>query len=64
MKISEFLSENFQFLMVKFSLYLNRRVFVISKAENYTDRSFFAIRGLLLRANKPSIYDFYAQALR
>ena len=29
MKISEFLSENFQFLMVKFSIYLNRRVFVI-----------------------------------
>ena len=27
-KLSEFLSENFQFLMVKFSIYLNRRVFV------------------------------------
>ena len=27
MKISEFLSENFQFLVVKFSIYLNRRVF-------------------------------------
>ena len=26
-KISEFLSENFQFLAVKFSIYLNRRVF-------------------------------------
>ena len=25
-KISEFLSENFQFLMVKFSIYLNRHV--------------------------------------
>ena len=25
MKISEFLSENFQFLVVKFSIYLNRR---------------------------------------
>ena len=25
-KISEFLSENFQFLLVKFSIYLNRRV--------------------------------------
>ena len=25
MKISEFLSENFQFLEVKFSIYLNRR---------------------------------------
>ena len=29
MKISEFLSENFQFLEVKFSIYLNRRVFVM-----------------------------------
>ena len=28
-KISEFLSENFQFLVVKFSIYLNRRVFVM-----------------------------------
>ena len=28
-KISEFLSENFQFLEVKFSLYLNRHVFVM-----------------------------------
>ena len=29
-KISEFLSENFQFLEVKFSVYLNRHVFVMS----------------------------------
>ena len=29
-KISEFLSENFQFLEVKFSIYLNRRVYVMS----------------------------------
>ena len=28
-KISEFLSENVQFLEVKFSIYLNRRVFVM-----------------------------------
>ena len=28
-KISEFLSENFQFLVVKFSIYLNMRVFVM-----------------------------------
>ena len=28
-KISQFLSENFQFLEVKFSIYLNRRVFVM-----------------------------------
>ena len=29
-KISEFLSENFHFLVVKFSMYLNRRVFVMN----------------------------------
>ena len=29
-KISEFLSENFQVLVVKFSIYLNRRVFVMN----------------------------------
>ena len=28
-KILEFLSENFQFFVVKFSVYLNRRVFVM-----------------------------------
>ena len=28
-KISEFLSENFQFLVMKFSIYLNRRVFIM-----------------------------------
>ena len=28
-KISEFLSENFQFLEVKFSIYSNKRVFVM-----------------------------------
>ena len=30
-KISEFLSENFQFLVVKFSINLNRHVFVTIK---------------------------------
>ena len=29
-KKSEFLAENFQFLVVKFSIYLNRRVFVMT----------------------------------
>ena len=29
MKISEFLSENFQFLEMKFSIYLNSHVFVM-----------------------------------
>ena len=30
-KISDFLSENFQFWVVKFSIYLNRRVFVMDE---------------------------------
>ena len=29
MKISEFLSENFQVLVMKYSIFLNRRVFVM-----------------------------------
>ena len=35
MKKHEFLSENFQFLLVKFSIYLNRLVFVMSKCRLY-----------------------------
>ena len=31
-KYRSFLSDNFQFLEVKFSMYLNRRVFVIKNA--------------------------------
>ena len=37
MKISEFLSENFKFLVVKFSIPLNRRVFVM-KCGYYSNR--------------------------
>ena len=33
-KYQNFLSENFQFLVVKFSVYLNRRVFVMSILRN------------------------------
>ena len=36
-KISEFLSENFHFLMVKFSVFLNRRVFVQAYIILYED---------------------------
>ena len=34
MKISDFLSENFQFFVVKFSLYLNGRVFVMNVCQD------------------------------
>ena len=37
-KISEFFSENFQFLEVKFSIYLNRRDFVMDLKFNMRDR--------------------------
>ena len=33
-KISESLSENFQFLLVKFSIYLNRRIFVMANVNS------------------------------
>ena len=36
-KYQRFLSENFQFLEVKFSIYLNRRVFVMGKVSNYLE---------------------------
>ena len=34
MKISEFLSKNFQFLVLKFSIYLNRHVFIMLFGED------------------------------
>ena len=34
-KISEFLSVNFQFLEMKFSIYLNRRAFVMTVPKRY-----------------------------
>ena len=43
-KYQSFLSENFQFLVVKFSIYLNRRVFVmgnllrVSRSDKVTRR--------------------------
>ena len=37
--ISEFLSENFQFLVVKFSIHLNRHIFVmVNESSGQTDR--------------------------
>ena len=38
-QIPEFLSENFQFLVVKFSIYLNRRVFVVMWIPNQTPQN-------------------------
>ena len=45
MKIPVFLSENFQFLEVKFSIYLNRRCFVMaSKTERQNERTELQVR--------------------
>ena len=40
-----FLSENFQFLEVKLSIYLNRRVFVIFKCLPYMDMAVILFNG-------------------
>ena len=43
-KYQRFLSENFSFLEVKFSIYLNRRVFVMSFPSNFVNKlTHFAI---------------------
>ena len=48
MKISEFLPENFQFLEVKFSIYLNRRVFCnVKKVLLPRDQIYLVLRCLL-----------------
>ena len=47
-KISEFLSENFRFLVVKFSVYLNRHVFVMNLHQEGTH--FFPLRVAPLEA--------------
>ena len=42
--ISErFLSENYQFLEVKFSIYLNRRVFVMKRKKKWLDEAFVIV---------------------
>ena len=49
------LSENFQFLEVKFSIYLNRRVFVMDK--NFTYKLYLTAREL--RRSLGIALDFY-----
>ena len=47
-KYQNFLSENFHFLMVKFSVHLNRRVFVMTKLVNREIRGMFEMNCLFL----------------
>ena len=56
--IRVFLSQNFQFLEVKFSLYLNRRVFVMLKGEWSTLGRFSAI------FTREQLYDSFFAVLK
>ena len=51
MKISAFLSENFQFLVVKFSIYLNRRVFVMILIYSSHNSRFFSVYLYIYKAD-------------
>ena len=54
-KISVFLAENFQFLELKFSLYLNRRVFVMSRRQSDDIFSYFSQKaGFVISCNEMS----------
>ena len=44
MKKYQLLSENFQFLEVIFSIFVNRRVFVIARIINLKSFSFYALK--------------------
>ena len=51
-KILELLSENLQFLMVKFSIYLNRRVFVMTNMEVHIEAKYTNYRFLVTITEK------------
>ena len=62
MKKSEFLSENFQFLVVKFSMYLNRRVFIM---KNEVKNVVFPLKKKKKKKKKwRKIYPVYQVSLR
>ena len=52
--IRTFLSENFHFLVVKFSVYLNRHVFVILLSTDTTKSKIRNVSAEALRCNKAS----------
>ena len=56
MKNIRILSENFQFLVVKFSIYLNRRVFVMNK--KCTNKKELQQRNLLGTINRKTTWGF------
>ena len=64
-KISEFLSENFQFLEVKFSIYLNRHVFVMY-ASSKDPKQFCNLRsclGSFTREQSSNVFSGHLQIL-
>ena len=52
MKISEFFSENFQFLVVKFLIHLNRRVFVMCRQVRFPRTSILSKLIVALSSNQ------------
>ena len=54
-KYQDFLSENFQFLVVKFSVYLNRRVYVMEIMQEHTLRNIPAGTGRLYNVGSTSM---------
>ena len=60
MKISVFLSENFQFLELKFSIYLDRRVFGMARLIQKAGH--FQLFSLLSRVIRYRIYLFCVMA--
>ena len=61
-KYQNFLSKNFQFLEVKFSIYLNRRVFVMYRI--YSDPSKLAASNRVIKlAIEPETLDYLSDAL-
>ena len=52
--IRDFLSEHFQFLEVKLSIYLNRRVFVMPSAQVKKYNVFFGLNSLPIQLSETS----------
>ena len=57
LKISEFFSENFQFLVVKFSIYLNMRVFVMRGRVGGLD-TLYSFYATCYKGKKNKLCDF------
>ena len=62
-KYKSFLSENFHFLVVKFSVYLNRRVFVMFQAFTFFVTAYlFLLQTLHMLIFLQKVWDLGAQS--